>query len=69
MSLNRLSGMPRRDVSIATLVCAGPSCGPSFVVWPLATMQGPWQEIYRIAQEKARAVMLPEPTRRFECWN
>jgi hypothetical protein len=32
-------------------------------------MQGPWQELYRIAQEKAQATMRPEPTRRFECWN
>jgi hypothetical protein len=38
-------------------------------MWPLALTQGPWQEIYRIAQEKAQAAILPEPTLRFECWN
>jgi hypothetical protein len=69
MSFNRLLGIPRRELSVSTLVSAGQSSRPSFVVWPLATMQGTWQEIYRIAQEKTLAVMLPEPTVRFECWN
>jgi len=69
MSLNRLSSIPRRELSVSTLVCTGQVSRPSFVVWPLATTQGLWQEIYRIAHEKAQATMLPEPTLRFECWN
>jgi hypothetical protein len=69
MPLNRLSGIPRCGVSVSTLVSAAPSSQPSFVIWPLAPIQAPWQEIYRIAREKALCVMLPEPTRRFECWN
>ena len=69
MPFNRLSGIPLRELLASTLVSTGQSSRPSFVIWPLAMMQGPWQEIYRIAQEKALAVTLPEPTRRFECWN
>jgi hypothetical protein len=69
MSFNRLSGIPPRKLSMPTLVCAGQSSQASFVIWPLAPLQGPWQEIYRIAQEKAQATMLPEPTVRFACWN
>jgi hypothetical protein len=69
MSFNRLSGIPPRERSMPTLVCARPSSQASFVIWPLAPLQGPWQEIYRIAHEKAQATMLPEPTVRFACWN
>lgn len=69
MFLNRLPALERRESSVLTLVLKGQSNRTSFVIWPFAGVPEPWQEIYRIAHEKAQATLRPEPTRRFECWN
>jgi hypothetical protein len=69
MPFNRLSGILRPEASPPSFASEGRGNRPSFVMLPFAVTQGPWQEIYRIAHEKAQAVVLPEPSLRFECWN
>ena len=69
MPFNRLSSVLRREASTPALAPSGRAGRSSFVLWPFALTAGPWQEIYRIAHEKAKSVVLPEPSLRFECWN